>query len=80
MAKQHRLTYGLRRSPIRAAIQNIFSALVAEGQRVMLDTGAGGRRNGDLVGPDIPVFVPVHQRREDVVRVRARADEKQYDQ
>jgi len=64
MAKQQILTYGLRRSPILAARQKTPMNLKIGQVMTLLERDA-----------DLPVFVPVHDGREYVVGVRARADE-----
>lgn len=97
MAMQHKLTYGLRRSPTRAALQKMPVTLHAvndtplkQGLTVKLvdelravehfqqckgESGGGMRSKHD-----IPVLVPVHQSRKDIVRVGASADEEEDDQ
>jgi hypothetical protein len=71
MTTQQTLMYGLRRSPIRAALQNTD---------VKLDgTLAKGSELPDR-GLIIPVLVLVHDGREDAMCVRAGADEEEDDQ
>jgi len=71
MTTQQTLMYGLRRSPIRAALQNTD---------VKLDrTSAKGPRLNEI-RIEIPILVLVHDGREDAMCVRAGADEEEDDQ
>lgn len=71
MAMQQRLTYGLNRSPIRAALQN---TLITLQNHKYLDG-----REYSWTGRYSPILVLVHQRRKDIVRVCASADEEEND-
>ena len=73
MAKQHRLTYGLSRSPIRAARQNVPRGLCVSLYQHSITSCAA------KAGPDhSPRFVPVQGCWEDTMQIRACADEEKH--
>jgi hypothetical protein len=71
MTTQQTLMYGLRRSPIRAALQKTDVKLDRVSVKVHIYNYQEGK---------IPILVLVHDGREDAMCVRAGADEEEDDQ
>lgn len=68
MKMQHILTYGLSRSPTLANFQKMPVKLPSVSELSSCQ---------NQVGPRLPVLIPIHDGRYDLMHVRARADEEE---